>query len=95
MAVKSSVQAVRQGQWRGRCRRSRRAGSGQPRRDVDELGADGGGGGLRVKARGQNAGGAGEVERDCGQHQPGLLVYRLLQQAVDTDPHPLKELIGG
>jgi len=48
-----------------------------------------------VKARGQNAGGAGEVERDCGQHQPGLLVYRLLQQAVDTDPHPLKELIGG
>jgi hypothetical protein len=25
----------------------------------------------------------------------GLLFYRLLQQAVDTDPHPLKELIGG
>ncbi|HSI92866.1 MAG TPA: IS1595 family transposase [Jiangellaceae bacterium] len=25
---------------------------------------------------------------------PGLLFYRLLQQAVDTDPHPLDELIG-
>ena len=25
----------------------------------------------------------------------GLLFYRLMQQAVDTDPHPLKELIGG
>ena len=25
----------------------------------------------------------------------GLLFYRLLQQAVDTDPHPLKDLIGG
>src|SRR3954470_2884190 len=25
----------------------------------------------------------------------GMLLYRLLQQAVDTDPHPLKELIGG
>ncbi|MDP1788744.1 MAG: IS1595 family transposase [Rhodoglobus sp.] len=25
----------------------------------------------------------------------GILFYRLLQQAVDTDPHPLKELIGG
>ena len=25
----------------------------------------------------------------------GLLFYRLLQQAVDTDPYPLKDLIGG
>ncbi len=25
----------------------------------------------------------------------GLLFYRLVQQAVDTDPHPLKDLIGG
>lgn len=25
----------------------------------------------------------------------GLLFYRLLQQAVDADPHPLKELVGG
>jgi len=25
----------------------------------------------------------------------GLLFYRLLQEAVDTDPHPLKDLIGG
>jgi len=25
----------------------------------------------------------------------GLLFYRLLQQAVDTDPHPLKDLVGG
>jgi hypothetical protein len=25
----------------------------------------------------------------------GMLFYRLLQQAVDTDPHPLKELIHG
>ena len=25
----------------------------------------------------------------------GMLFYRLLQQAVDTDPHPLKELLGG
>ena len=25
----------------------------------------------------------------------GMLFYRLLQQAVATDPHPLKELIGG
>lgn len=25
----------------------------------------------------------------------GMLFYRLLQQAVDTDPHPLKEIIGG
>jgi hypothetical protein len=25
----------------------------------------------------------------------GLLFYRLLQQAADTDPHPLKELTGG
>ncbi len=25
----------------------------------------------------------------------GMLFYRLLQQAADTDPHPLKELIGG
>jgi hypothetical protein len=24
-----------------------------------------------------------------------MLFYRLLQQAVDTDPHPLNELIGG
>jgi hypothetical protein len=24
-----------------------------------------------------------------------LLFYRLLQQALDTDPHPLKELTGG
>ncbi|MHB1064784.1 MAG: IS1595 family transposase, partial [Georgenia sp.] len=27
--------------------------------------------------------------------KPGLLFYRLLQQAVNSDPHPLKELIGG
>ena len=25
----------------------------------------------------------------------GMLFYRLLQQAVDTDPHPLTELIRG
>ena len=25
----------------------------------------------------------------------GILFYRLLQQAVDTDSHPLKELIRG
>lgn len=25
----------------------------------------------------------------------GLLFYRLLQQAVDADPHPLKDLVGG
>lgn len=25
----------------------------------------------------------------------GMLFYRLLQQAVDTEPHPLKDLIGG
>jgi hypothetical protein len=25
----------------------------------------------------------------------GMLFYRLLQQAVDTDPHPLNELIHG
>jgi hypothetical protein len=25
----------------------------------------------------------------------GMLFYRLLQQAVDTDPHPLNDLIGG
>lgn len=25
----------------------------------------------------------------------GMLFYRLLQQAVDTDPHPLHELLGG
>ena len=25
----------------------------------------------------------------------GMLFYRLLQQAIDTDPHPLKDLIGG
>jgi transposase-like protein len=25
----------------------------------------------------------------------GMLFYRLLQQAVDTDPHPLKDLTGG
>ena len=25
----------------------------------------------------------------------GLLFYRLLQQAAGTDPHPLRELIGG
>ena len=25
----------------------------------------------------------------------GMLFYRLLQQSVDTDPHPLKDLIGG
>jgi hypothetical protein len=25
----------------------------------------------------------------------GMLFYRLLQQAVDTDPHPLRDLIGG
>jgi hypothetical protein len=25
----------------------------------------------------------------------GMLFYRLLQQSVDTDPHPLNELIGG
>jgi len=25
----------------------------------------------------------------------GMLFYRLLQQAVDTDPHPLKDVIGG
>ena len=25
----------------------------------------------------------------------GLLFYRLLQRALDTDPHPLKELVGG
>jgi len=24
-----------------------------------------------------------------------MLFYRLLQQAVDTDPHPLKDVIGG
>ncbi|HZX99833.1 MAG TPA: IS1595 family transposase, partial [Dermatophilaceae bacterium] len=24
---------------------------------------------------------------------PGLLFYRLLQQSVGTDPHPLKDLI--
>ena len=28
-------------------------------------------------------------------HARGMLFYRLLQQAVDTDPHPLKDLIGG
>ena len=25
----------------------------------------------------------------------GLLFYRLLQQSVNTDPHPLADLIGG
>ncbi|HEY5149613.1 MAG TPA: IS1595 family transposase, partial [Mycobacterium sp.] len=25
----------------------------------------------------------------------GMLFYRLLQQSVNTDPHPLHELIGG
>lgn len=25
----------------------------------------------------------------------GMLFYRLLQQAVNTDPHPLTDLIGG
>ncbi|MFH5243963.1 IS1595 family transposase, partial [Antrihabitans sp. NCIMB 15448] len=25
----------------------------------------------------------------------GMLFYRLLQQSVNTDPHPLVELIGG
>ncbi len=25
----------------------------------------------------------------------GMLFYRLLQQAVDTDPHPLKNILGG
>jgi transposase-like protein len=28
-------------------------------------------------------------------HARGMLFYRLLQQSVDTDPHPLAELIGG
>jgi transposase-like protein len=27
-------------------------------------------------------------------HARGMLFYRLLQQAVDTDPHPLAELVG-
>jgi hypothetical protein len=40
---------------------------GQPSRDVDQLGADGAGGGFGVEGRGQAAGGAGEVERDRGQ----------------------------
>ncbi|MPY83788.1 MAG: IS1595 family transposase, partial [Actinophytocola sp.] len=26
-------------------------------------------------------------------HHPGMLLYRLLQQAVATDPHPLRDLI--
>ena len=28
-------------------------------------------------------------------HAGGMLFYRFLQQAVDADPHPLKDLIGG
>ena len=30
----------------------------------------------------------------CSNHR-GLLFYRLLQQAVATDPHPYRELVGG
>ena len=36
--------------------------------------------------------GAALAERE---HARGLLFYRLLQQSVNTDPHPLADLIGG
>ena len=70
-AVNSRCQAVAQGQWAGRCSVVRRA----ERRDP--------GGMLISWARivpvvascmrqdGEGAGGAGQVERDRGQHQPG------------------------
>ena len=34
-----------------------------------------------------------EGRPDGGRDYPWI--HRLLQQAVDTDPHPLKELVGG
>ena len=49
----------------------RRRGAGEPGGDVDQLGAQGRGGRLGVDGGGERAGGAGEVERDRGQHQPG------------------------
>jgi hypothetical protein len=44
--------------------------AGQPGRDVDQVSADGVGGGAGVKRAGQCAGGAGEVVRDRPQHRP-------------------------
>lgn len=39
--------------------------------DCDEVVSDGLGGRAGVVAAGERAGGAGEVEREAGQHQPG------------------------
>src|SRR5450759_4076265 len=46
-------------------------GRGEAARDRDQLPADGRGGGFGVEDRRDGPGGAGEVERDRGQHEPG------------------------
>jgi len=57
-------------------------GSGQPRRDRNQLGADGRGGGLRMEDRGQGAGGAGEVEGHRSADQPGAVGPELPRRQV-------------
>ena len=44
---------------------------GNSRGDVDEFPSDGCGDGFSEGAAGEGAGGAGEVERDAGEHEPG------------------------
>ena len=45
-------------------------GAGEPGGNVDQVGADGGGGGAGVERAGQGPGGAGEVVRDRPQQRP-------------------------
>jgi len=47
--------------------------AGQSRRDDDELGPDGAGGGAGVQRSGERAGSAGEFEGDRGEHEPGAV----------------------
>ena len=44
---------------------------GDPRGDVDEFAANGRCDGFSEGAAGEGTGGAGEVERDAGEHEPG------------------------
>jgi hypothetical protein len=48
-------------------------GAGDPGGDVDQAGAQGGCAGPGVQCAGQRAGGAGEVVRDRGADQPGVV----------------------
>src|SRR5664279_6610598 len=67
--VEQSFPAVLPGPVLGQVNDQSPRGPGEAAWDRDQLPADRGGGGFGVEDRGDGPGGAGEVERDRGQHQ--------------------------